>query len=58
MNFQLSLLQDILFTSDKIYSVLAVILVMFGAILFMMIRQDRKIGQMESEMDKKDNSHS
>jgi len=58
MNFQLTLLQDILFQSDKIYSVLAVILVMFGAILFMMIRQDRKLSQMEAEMNEKDTSHS
>lgn len=58
MNFQLTLLQDILFQSDKIYSVLAVVLVVFGAVLFMMIRQDRKISRMEAEMNKKDTSHS
>ncbi|MFK7920613.1 MAG: CcmD family protein [Bacteroidia bacterium] len=58
MNFQLTLLQDILFQSDKIYSVLAVVLVVFGAVLFMMIRQDRKISRMEAEMNEKDTSHS
>ncbi|MEM6345842.1 MAG: CcmD family protein [Bacteroidota bacterium] len=57
MNFPISLLQDILFTSDKIYSVLAVVLVVFGAFLFMMIRQDRRLSQMESEMNEKDNPH-
>lgn len=48
------LLQDILFQSEKIYSVLAVVLLLFGSVLFLLIRQERKLSRLEREMDNRD----
>ncbi len=50
------LLQDILFQSEKIYSVLAVVLLLFGTVLFLLIRQERKITNLEHEMKEKENA--
>lgn len=55
---QLTLLQDILFQSDKIFSVLAVVLVVFGGVLFLLIRQERKLNKLESQIGEKEQSHS
>lgn len=58
MQINLTLLQDILFQSDKIFSVLAVVLVVFGGVLFLLIRQERKLNKLESQIEEKEQSHS
>lgn len=53
-SYTIYLLQDILFQSEKIYSVLAVVVLLFASVLYLLIRQERKISALEKEMDKKE----
>jgi hypothetical protein len=53
-SYAIHLLQDILFTSEKIYSVLAVVLLLFASVLVLLFRQERKISSLEKEMDKRE----
>ncbi|MEO0474097.1 MAG: CcmD family protein [Bacteroidota bacterium] len=52
----LSLLQDqtsgsLLLASDKIYSVLTVILLVFAAVIFYLVQLGRKVGSLEQSME-------
>jgi len=50
------LLQDILFQSEKVYTVLAVVLLVFASILYLLVRQERKLSQLEKDMTQKEQS--
>lgn len=47
---------SVLLKHDKVYSILAVILVIFFAILFMLWRTDRKASQLEKKIEDLENS--
>ena len=50
------LLQDILFQSEKIFTVLAVVLVVFASMIYLLLRQERKLNQLEQEIKEKEQS--
>ncbi|WNJ17433.1 CcmD family protein [Pontibacter sp. G13] len=41
----------VLFASEKIYTVLAVVLVVFGVLIYTLVSNDRKASRLEQEMD-------
>jgi hypothetical protein len=43
-------MKDILFASDKIYSVLTIILMVFFALIAYLVRTDLKLNKMESQI--------
>ena len=43
--------QSILLVSDKIYSVLAILLLIFGSLIAYLYNTQRKIGRLERQMD-------
>ena len=43
--------QSILLASDKIYSVLAILLIIFGSLVVYLILTQRKISKLEQHMD-------
>ena len=48
--FQTSELEQTMLSEDKLYVVLAVVLVIWFGIVIMLMRNDRKISQLESQM--------
>ena len=50
------LLQDILFQSEKVYTVLAVVLLVFASVIYLLVRQERKLSQLEKDMTQKEES--
>lgn len=45
--------QDILLQSDKVYSILAILLMIFGALIGYMVVTERKLQRLEKKMDEK-----
>lgn len=44
---------DILLMSDKIYSVLGILLLIFGVLIYMLFSSEKKIKQLEDKMKNK-----
>lgn len=45
--------QDILLQSDKVYSILAILLMIFGAMIGYMVLTERKLQQLEKKINEK-----
>ena len=47
-------LEQVMLSQDKLYVVLAVVLVVWAGILFLLIRTDRRLARVERELDGRD----
>ncbi len=45
--------KDILLMSDKIYSVLGILLLIFGVLIYMLFSSEKKIKQLEDKLNNK-----
>ena len=49
-------LEQVMLSQDKLYVVLAVVLVVWLGVLFLLVRTDRRLGRVERELDRLDAS--
>ena len=47
-------LERAMLSQDKLYVVLAVVLVVWAGVLFLLVRTDRRLGRVERELDRLD----
>ena len=47
-------LEQVMLSQGKLYVVLAVVLVVWAGVLFLLVRTDRRLGRVERELDRLD----
>ena len=51
---QTGAMEQVMLSQDKLYVVLAVVLVVWAGILFLLVRTDRRLARVERELDRRD----